>query len=185
MCFYNFLCFNYMQLSVVIEESIESFKNFWGRQVQLIEDDPITVTHCLHQNTFLKDQFSCVSIWNIRAKILLNICVHMVVDPDNFVVCNLGQILDTGCFARRSWSFKNNGKVAYCNHACKLSKQVLKRGGEDEIFLIKVLWRAVSFGNHVTFNVDKSLILLVFRCDKFGKLLYFKELHNNLSYTLL
>lgn len=47
----DFLRLGHEELSVVIKESVESFQDISGGEVQLIQDDPVAFPHGIDQNT--------------------------------------------------------------------------------------------------------------------------------------
>ena len=91
----HFLSFNNMKLSVVIEKSIQGFKNFGWCQVELIKNDPVAFPDSLNKNSLLEDKLSIlvISRWDIRSQVLLNISVHVIVDPNHLVVGDICQVL--------------------------------------------------------------------------------------------
>jgi hypothetical protein len=58
------------------------------------------LSHCCHQGTLPKDQFSLL-VGEVVTKILLDLRMLMVVDSDAFVACELGDILDHTGFTCR------------------------------------------------------------------------------------
>ena len=48
----RFLRLRNEQLSIVVQHSIESFENFAGRQVQLVQDESVSLAHSIHQHSF-------------------------------------------------------------------------------------------------------------------------------------
>ena len=71
----------------------------------------------------------------------------MVVDPYNFIVSNVGQILHSARFSSRSWSLKDDGIVTHCDNSRKLFKQPLKRLCSDKVPLIEHFVLELSFRN--------------------------------------
>ena len=111
--------------------------------------------------------------------------MHVIVYSDHFVVANLSEVLYTRCLASGSGPFQDHGEGAHSDNTRQLTEQVLERGCQDEVSLIKVLWRVLPLRDHVSLDVDKAIILGLFRDHKLRQFLDLKELHNHLSYAFL
>ena len=120
------------------------------------------MTYGLDKNAFLEDKLARLGVWNIRAQILLHICMHVIVYSDHLVVANLSEVLDTRCLASGSGPFQDHGERTHSDNTCQLTKQVFERGCQNEVFLVKILWRVLPFRDHVTFDVNKAIILGLF-----------------------
>ena len=57
------------------------------------------MTNSFYEDAFLEDELASLGVWDIRSKVLLHICVHMVVDSDDFIVGDLRQVLHTAGLA--------------------------------------------------------------------------------------
>lgn len=115
MSFDRFLCFHDLQLSVVIKKSVQGLKHLRRGKVELIEDDPVSIPDCLHQDTLLKDELPILigGGGHIRSQVLLDVSVHVVVDPDDLVVSHVGQILNRGRLACRGWALEDDCIVGH------------------------------------------------------------------------
>ena len=69
---------------VQITDSVESFKDVGGSQIEFVKNDPVSSPHRLHQNSFLEDEFS-VAVGGVATHVLLQVCVFVVVDANTYV----------------------------------------------------------------------------------------------------
>jgi hypothetical protein len=180
------LSLNYMHFSIIIQKSIECFKYFRRSQVELIKDDPVTLSYSLNKSTFSKHQFTLIgSIRDVTTKVFLHISMHMIIDPKDFVMCSCCQVVYTRGLSSRSGTFQNNSKISNRNHRRQLSKKFLERGSQDEVFLIKVLRGKVSKRNQIIFNIGVVGGLFDLSLNQLGHLFYFEQVNNQFSDTLL
>jgi hypothetical protein len=80
------------------------------------------VAHSFDKDSLLKDKLAILSVGHVRAEVLLNISVHVIVDPDDFVVGNLGQVLDAGGLTCGGRAFKDDSEVTHGDHTSELSQ---------------------------------------------------------------
>ena len=55
MSLHYFLCLCHKELPVVIEQTVKSLQDIRGGQVQLIQNDPVTLSHGINQNTYVPE----------------------------------------------------------------------------------------------------------------------------------
>jgi hypothetical protein len=102
-----------MDFSVVIQKTIECLKDFRRSKIELIQNNPVSLPYSLNKSSFSEYKLALVRcVRDIATKVLLDIRVHMVVNPQHFVVCCLGQIINTRSLSSRSRTFQNNSEVS-------------------------------------------------------------------------
>jgi hypothetical protein len=74
------------ELPIVVEQSIEGFKDVRRREIKLVEDEPVAVTDSTHEGAFLEHE-APVRATRPLAKILLQVGVLVVVDSSKNMPC--------------------------------------------------------------------------------------------------
>ena len=129
----DFLGFGDDQLSVVVEESIESLENVGGSQVQLVENDPVSSSNGSDENSLLEDELSGIGIRDVGSEVLLDVGVLVVVDPDEAMSCSTSEVLNgTGLSARRR-SLDEDWEPVAGDDSSEIDEFGLNRGSEDVI----------------------------------------------------
>ena len=103
------------------------------------------MSYSFYKDSLLEDKLAILSIGYVRAEVFLNISVHVIVDPDDFVVSDLGQVLDARGLTCGGRAFKDDSKVAYCDHTGELSQEPLEGRSQDEVQRVEVLGRTITF----------------------------------------
>ena len=134
------LCFHDLQLSVVVKKSVQGLKHLRRSKVELIKNDPVSIPDGLHQDTLLKDElpFLVGRGGHIRAQVLLDVSVHVVVDPDDLIVSHVGQVLNCGRLASRGRTLEDDCIVGHCHDRGKSPHKSPECWGQDEITLFEV-----------------------------------------------
>jgi hypothetical protein len=79
------------KLPVVVEDSIQGLEHVARGQIQLVQDDPVTLAHGLDEDTLLEDELARL-VGHVATHVLLQIRVLVVVDPHADVSRGLGQV---------------------------------------------------------------------------------------------
>ena len=142
------LCFHDLQLSVVVKKSVQGLKHLRRSKVELIKNDPVSIPDGLHQDTLLKDElpFLVGRGGHIRSQVLLDVSVHVVVDPDDLVLSHVGQVLNRGRLASRGWALKDDCVVGHCHDRGKPPHKSPECRSQDEITFFEVNRRMASAG---------------------------------------
>ena len=77
------------ELAIVIEETVESLKNLSGSQIELIKNNPVTMTNSGCETTVDESQLP-VLVRNIVTEILLDFGAFVVVDTDKLMAGHFG-----------------------------------------------------------------------------------------------
>ena len=93
-----FLLLRNKKLSVVIKQSVEALQYLSFGQVELIQNQPVALPHCLHQWPLSEHQPSTL-VREVVADVLFNLRMFMVVDPNAAVPRLHSHVPNHACFA--------------------------------------------------------------------------------------
>ena len=86
------------ELPVIVQDSVQGLKYISRGKVELVKNDPGTVEHCLGQHSKLEDQLA-LGVRCVRAEVLLDVRVLVVVHPHTLVPGQLRQVGRLGSLA--------------------------------------------------------------------------------------
>ncbi len=118
MSLYHLLSLRYKQLPVIIQHSI-----------QLVQQNPIAMPHHLRQQALLEHQLPG-RLDHIAAYILLQVCMIVVIDPDEHITRSLCQPLDQTRLTNRRVVLDKTRQLSTTN-SHKPLQVLLDRLGED------------------------------------------------------
>ena len=83
--------------------------------------------------------------------------MHMVVDPNDLILSDVGKVLHCASLASTSRTLKYHSIVADCYHSSELLKEALERFGSNEIFLIEVSIWVHTLRNDELFHANVAI----------------------------
>lgn len=87
---HELLGFGNVQLAIVVKHSIERLEHFARCQIQLVQQDPVAFSHRLYEMALLKSETRCRRVDHVRANVLGQVRVVVVVDTHKFIACRFG-----------------------------------------------------------------------------------------------
>jgi hypothetical protein len=82
------------ELAVVVEQPVERLEDVGRREVELVEDDPVAPADGPDEDALLEDELARLGVRDVRAEVLLDVSVLVVIDADKAVTGPSGEVLN-------------------------------------------------------------------------------------------
>jgi hypothetical protein len=121
------------ELSVVVEQSVQSLEDVGRGEVELVENDPVSSSDRSDEDTFLEDELAGVGIGDVRSEVLLNIGVLVIIDSDETVTRSPSKVLDRTRLSARRRTLDENGEPIRRDDSGEINKLGLDGGRENVV----------------------------------------------------